>query len=192
VEISRNKNKKRFSMEKYIALLRGINVGGKNMVSMPELRLAFGENSFADVKTYINSGNVIFSADIDNEPELKRICEHLIADRFQLNIPVAIISAKDLSAALRNAPDWWGTDAEARHNAIFVLSPAAPETVIEQVGEFNPEYERIAHSGQVIFWSAPIKTLSRVRWIKIIGTSAYDNLTVRNANTTKKLLELTV
>ncbi|MDR1159404.1 MAG: DUF1697 domain-containing protein [Syntrophomonadaceae bacterium] len=178
-------------MEKYIALLRGINVGGKNKISMPELKMAFEENGFADVKTYINSGNVIFSGDIDSEIKLKKACENLIMAEFQLSIPVAIISAKDLSAALRNAPDWWGTDGETKHNAIFVLYPSTPETVIEQVGEFKPEYEQIDYYGQVIFWSAPIKTFSKTRWLRIVGTAVYDNVTIRNANTTKKLLQLT-
>lgn len=178
-------------MHKYIALLRGINVGGRNKVSMPELITAFEENGFTDVKTYINSGNVIFSSEIANEAELKSTCEYVITEKFKLNIPVAIISANDLSAALQNAPDWWGTGGETKHNAIFVLSPATPKTIIEQVGDIKPEYEQIGYFGQVIFWSAPIKTLSKVRWIRIIGTPAYDSITIRNANTTKKLLHLT-
>lgn len=181
---------KEICMKKYIALLRGINVGGKNKISMQELKMAFEKNDFTDVKTYINSGNVIFSSGIDNEAKLKKTCEQIIADSFQLEIPVAIISAKDLSAALQNAPDWWGTGGETKHNAIFILPPATPKTIIAQVGELNPEYEKISSYGQVIFWSAPLKTLSRVRWLRLIGTSDYHNVTIRNANTTKKLAQL--
>jgi uncharacterized protein (DUF1697 family) len=59
-------------MEKYIALLRGVNVGGKNKISMSELKTAFEEGGFADIRTYINSGNVIFSCDITSEPDTVR------------------------------------------------------------------------------------------------------------------------
>lgn len=177
-------------MQKYVALLRGINVGGNNKISMPELKNVFEEKGFIDVKTYINSGNIIFSSDIENEAELKRICEYGIADKFKLNIPVAVMSAKDLSNTLQNAPDWWGVGSEAKHNAIFVIPPADPETVIRQVGDAKQEYEQVDYYGQIIFWSAPLKTFSRTRWSKIIGTAAYDSVTIRNINTAKKILQL--
>ena len=157
-------------MQNYIALLRGINVGGKNKIAMSELKAAFEENDYSNVSTYINSGNIIFSSHSDNEAKIKKKCEHIIADKFKLNIPVAIISVQDLSDALKNAPAWWDADNQSKHNAIFVISPAAVEEVMEQVGVSKPEYEQVGHYGQVIFWSAPLKTFSRTRWSKIVGT----------------------
>lgn len=176
--------------QKYIALLRGVNVGGKNLIAMPRLKAAVEECGFSDVKTYINSGNVIFSSDVDDLVRLKETMEGIIEAAFHLNIPVAVLSAEDLRAALLGAPDWWGTSGDTKHNAIFVLHPATPEDIMREVGAINPEYEQIGHCGQVIFWSAPLKTFSKVRWIKIVSTSAYQSVTIRNANTTKKLLEL--
>lgn len=93
-------------MEKYIALLRGINIGGRNKISMPILRDVFEEIGFLDVVTYINSGNVVFSSDIQDKGELIEKCELIIADKFMLNIPVTVVSAKDLWSALENAPEW--------------------------------------------------------------------------------------
>jgi uncharacterized protein (DUF1697 family) len=58
------------------------------------------------------------------------------------------------------------------------------------VGHSKPEYEQVSFYGQVIFWSAPIQTFSRTRWSKIVGKSAYQSVTIRNANTTKRLLQL--
>lgn len=176
-------------MRNYIALLRGINVGGKNKISMPELKAAFEDNGYKDVATYINSGNVIFSSSDDNEENLRKECESAIANRFKLNISVTIISAENLLAALQNAPIWWDEDTQSKHNAIFVIPPATATEVIEQVGIAKPEYEQIAYHGQVIFWSAPIKTFSRTRWSKIVGKAVYNSITIRNANTTKKLLQ---
>ncbi len=177
-------------MRKYIALLRGINVGGKNKISMPELKAAFEDNGYKDVVTYINSGNVIFSTCNDDEKIIRKNCESIIADKFNLNILVTIISAEDLSTALQNAPIWWDKDIKSKNNAIFVIPPSTAAEIIEQVGIAKPEYEQIGYYGQVIFWSAPIETFSKTRWSKIVGKPAYNNVTIRNSNTTKKLLEL--
>ena len=88
-------------MAKHIALLRGINIGGKNKISMPLLKIAFEEIGFLDVITYINSGNIIFSSNIQDKNELIQKCESIILDKFMLNIPITIISAKELSDTLK-------------------------------------------------------------------------------------------
>ena len=177
-------------MKKYIALLRGINVGGKNKISMPDLKKSFENCGYEDVITYINSGNVIFSSVYNDKEEIKRICESVIADQFRLNIAVTIISAEELSDALHNAPTWWDNDENSKHNAIFIISPATAEEIIDKVGIPKEEYEQVSYYGQVIFWSAPIKTFSKTRWSKIVGKSAYNSVTIRNANTAKRLLQL--
>lgn len=178
-------------MEKYIALLRGVNVGGKNKVSMSILKTAFEEKGFFDVYTYINSGNVIFSSKESDIVALQNNCRQAIIDKFRLDIPVAVISASELSDALGNAPEWWDDDLESKHIAIFMIAPAVADTLVNEVG-INHEYEKVSTYGKVIFWSAPINTFSRTKWSKIIATPAYSYITIRNANTTKKLLELSV
>lgn len=177
-------------MKKYIALLRGINVSGKNKISMPALKSAFEETGFLDVITYINSGNVIFSSSIQDKSELIRKCESIITDKFMLNIPVAIVSAQELSETLKNTPEWWDVDKEEVNYAIFLISPISVEEVFREVGEAKPEYEKVAYYGNVIFWSAPLKTFSKTRWSRIASSSVNNNVTIRNANTTKKLLDL--
>lgn len=177
-------------MIRYIALLRGINVGGKNTVPMKELKAAFEEDGFLDVITYINSGNIIFSSAISEAQLVKTRCEALIQKRFGLTITVMVISGRDLREALASAPDWWDNDKESKHNALFVIPPATVEEVFGEVGDTKPEYERVDYFGKVIFWSAPIKTFSRTRWSKIVGSTAYGSITIRNANTAKKLAEL--
>ncbi|MBC3887783.1 DUF1697 domain-containing protein [Acetobacterium paludosum] len=177
-------------MEKYIALMRGVNVGGKNKVSMPELKALFMQKGFDEVVTYINSGNIIFASDNLDEKKIKEDCEALIENKFQINISIFIIAVSDLMTALNHAPSWWGLDKESKHNAIFILPPATVFEVFEEVGSIKPEYEKVDHYGRVVFWSAPIKTFSRTRWSKVVGSSVYSSITIRNANTVKKLLQL--
>ena len=178
-------------MERYIALLRGINVGGNNKIAMPTLKAAFEEAGFNEVVTYINSGNVLFSSERCDETELIAVCEKLIAKTFQLQIPVTVISAKDLAEAVAHRPDWWNQNEDSKHNAIFVIPPATTEEICREIGETKPEYEQMAHYGQVIFWSAPIATFSRTRLSKVVSTTKLlRSVTIRNANTTMKLEKL--
>ena len=175
---------------KYIALLRGINVGGNNKVPMRDLKICFESAGFLNVITYINSGNVIFDSDIMDVQELKELCESIIEKKFGFYIRVTIIDVNTLKDALAHAPSWWDADTESRHNALFVIPPSTDDEIITGVGKMKPEYETIFAYNGIIFWSASIKSYSRTRWSKLVGTKAYQNVTVRNANTTKKLLKL--
>lgn len=174
---------------KYVALLRGINVGGNNRVPMAELKACFERGGFKNVVTYINSGNVIFESDESSLTKLVEICESAIGKQFGFRVVCSVISAHDLRAAVQHAPKWWNAG-DAKHNAIFVIAPKTAKEIMQEVGEAKPEYEKVAAYGQVIFWSAPLKTFGRTRYNKIVGTPAYQFITIRNANTTLKLSQL--
>jgi len=177
-------------VEKYIALLRGVNVGGKNKLPMDKLKTALIAGGFMDVSTYIQSGNVFFSRD-ETEPEaLQAEIRAAIETNFGFAVPVCVISAHELAEAVGHAPEWWGRDEEAKHNAIFVIAPVSVEDIYAELGELKPEYEKAANFGRVIFWSAPVATYSRTRLSRVVGTKAYAAITIRNANTTRKLCEL--
>jgi len=177
-------------MVRYIALLRGINVGGKNIIKMAELKAAFEQRGFQNVVTYINSGNIIFDSDLD-ETAVRAACEKLIAEDFSMDIPVCVISADDLAKAMAHAPEWWNQESDARHDAFFVLPPVTAAEICDHIGEVKEEYEKSGYYGRVIFWSAPMATYSRTRWSKLSKDKAmYRAITVRNANTALKLAEL--
>ena len=175
----------------YIALLRGINVGGKNIIKMADLKAAFERQGFQNVTTYINSGNVLFDSALE-ETGVKSACENLVAESFGINIPVCVISAADLIDALSHAPEWWSKAPDSRHDAFFVIPPMTARQIVNHIGQIKEEYENLAFHGRVVFWSAPIATFSRTRVSKIIpkDKSMYYSITVRNANTTLKLAEL--
>ena len=175
---------------KYVALLRGINVGGKNKVSMGELRSCFEQIGFNNVSTYINSGNIIFESDITNVLELKELCEQAIERQFGFLVACLVISRADYLRALAEAPKWWNKDAASKHNTLFVIPPKTTNDIVQEVGQTKPEYEYIKAAKNVIFWSAPLKTFGRTRYGKVAGTTAYQFITVRNANTTIKIANL--
>lgn len=175
---------------KYVALLRGINVGGKNAVRMADLKQCFIDACYSEVSTYINSGNVIFETAATSEAKLVQTISDMLKRRFGWPIACAVVSAHQLGEALRQAPSWWEQDPTAKHNAIFVIAPATAADIMRVVGAAKPEYEQVAAVGSVIFWTAPLATFSRTRYSKIVGTATYQQVTIRNANTTRKLLAL--
>ena len=176
---------------KYIALLRGINVGGNNKIPMADLRACFEAAGFTDVSTYINSGNVFFTSEETDEAKLVTQCEAAIEKQFGFHVVCAVISAKEIADSIAHAPKWWHDgDTLVKHNALFVIAPKTAKEIMEVVGEPRPEYEQVALHGRVIFWSAPVKTFGRTQYGKIVGSKAYQFITIRNSNTAKKLVEL--
>ena len=154
-------------MTRYIALLRGINISGKNKISMPELKTALGEKGFADVKTYLNSGNVIFS---DNETDTVKLAERIhaiIFETFNLEIPVFMISQDELKDLLSKPPAWWGSDSKDIYdNLIFAIAPHSIETVTEKIGEPSAELEKVQIYGNAAFWSFDRKLYAKANWWK--------------------------
>ena len=169
-------------------MLRGINVGGNNKIDMAALKAAFAESGFTDPKTYINSGNVLFSSEKDIA-DIRGECRALIGRHFGLDIAVAVLGSAELAESVAAAPDWWGRDADSKHNAIFVIAPATVREVLEEMGRINDDYERLAFHGSVIFWSAPTATFSRTKYGAMAKHPAYRKVTVRNFNTARKLAQ---
>lgn len=178
-------------MTQYIALIRGINVGGKNAVSMAGLKESLLKKGFENVSSYINSGNIIFESQETDLTKLVAAFENILLSEFAVTTRVAVLSVKEIHESWQHAPKWWGDDLNSKHNAIFVIAPANAQEIAKGVGSAKPEYEKIDVYNHVIFWSAPLETFSRTRWSKIVGTSEYDKITIRNFNTTKKLVDLT-
>lgn len=174
---------------RYVCLLRGINVGGKNKVSMSELRACFEAAGFERVETYINSGNLFFDTDQTDSQLLARRCEEIIEATFGLELRVLVVSCIELKDLLARAPKWWGRDPAARHNALFVLPPYTAADILNAVGDLRGEFELAMAVKNVIFWSASIKAIGRTRFSRIVAMPEYRYLTIRNYNTTLKLLD---
>ena len=175
-------------MKRYIALLRGINISGKNKIPMSELKEGVEKLGFIDVKTYLNSGNVIFSCDEDKAENIAAKIETMIKSLFALDIPVFVISEEDLADILQNAPDWWGNEnKEIYDNLIFIMPPACFADVLAEIGEPIEELESIKNYKEAIFWSFGRKDYQKTNWwSKTASAEISRKLTIRTANTIKK------
>jgi len=177
-------------MQRYIAFLRGINISGKNKVMMSELKAGFEELGLIEVRTYMNSGNIIFSSDNYNIEDLPGQIETMIKDRFDLDIPVFVILKEDLEDILRNAPDWWNTGKkEIYDNLIFIIPPTTFTEVFSEIGEPKVEIEKIMSYRNVVFWSFSRKDYQKTNWwSRTASASISKRLTIRTANTVKKIV----
>ena len=176
-------------MQRYIALLRGINISGKNKIAMSELKEMFIELGFAEVVTYLNSGNVVFSSDVDDKSILSDKINGVIKDRFDLDIPVFIILQEELKEILDNAPHWWGDDKEIYDNLIFIMPPLSCEEVCDEIGEPKAEYEKVHSYKGVIFWSFVRKDYKKTNWwSRTASCDVSDMITIRTANTVRKIV----
>lgn len=179
-------------MKRYIALLRGINISGKNKISMTELKSSFIELGYEDVRTYLNSGNVMFSIDERHENIIADEIKTMIKKQFDLDIPVFVILQKDLVDLLSKAPEWWGTDdKEIYDNLIFVLPSSTAEGIAEKIGEPTRELEKIFIYRNAIFWSFDKKKYAKANWWKKTASVGIgEMITIRTVNTLKKIVEM--
>ena len=179
-------------MKRYIALLRGINISGKNKIPMAELKAGFTELGFAEAATYLNSGNVIFSSAIDDIDTLSNKIKLLIKDRFGLDIPVFVLSQELLEDIVNHAPDWWGDDSkEIYDNLIFMFPNISYDSFYNEVGNPKEEYEKIYHYKNVIFWSFSRKDYQKTNWwSKTASSKISDRITIRTANTVRKIVKM--
>ncbi|MGN0660138.1 MAG: DUF1697 domain-containing protein, partial [Oscillospiraceae bacterium] len=174
------------------ALLRGINISGKNKISMADLKLSFEETGFENVVTYLNSGNVIFSEDDEYEADISGKIKRMIKDKFNLDIAVFVTDIDRINDALSNAPDWWGTaDKEIYDNLIFVMPPATAEEIAEKIGEPTENLERISIYKNCIFWAFDRKNYAKANWWRKTAKAGIgEMITIRTANTVRKIAEL--
>ena len=179
-------------MKRYVALLRGINISGKNKVSMSELKIGFESLGLEAVKTYLNSGNVIFSSYKDDISSLSSQIETMTRDQFGLDVPTFVISQEDLENIIHNAPNWWNSgNKEIYDNLIFIMPSATFSEVLAEIGEPRKELEKIANYKEAIFWSFSRKDYQKTNWWpKTASVNIRNKLTIRTANTVKKIVKM--
>ena len=179
-------------MKRYVALLRGINISGKNKVVMAELKKGIESLKFENVKTYLNSGNVIFSSQEENIEKITKQIEEMLKKKYDFEIPVFVLEQEKLKDILEHAPAWWGSDDKTIYdNLIFMIPPVTFEKVFEEIGEAKVGLEIIQNYKDVIFWSFSRKDYQKTNWwSKTTNTNASKKLTIRTANTVRKIVRM--
>ena len=175
---------------KYIVLLRGINISGKNKISMNELKEELLKGNYENVLTYLNSGNIILKSN-KSEKDISDDVNKIIINKFNIDIPVYVIKLEELNDILDNSPKWWGTkNKDIYDNIIFIMPPTKVEEVIDVVGKPSENIDQIKVYKDVIFWSFDLKNYRQSNWwIKTASTSITNKITIRTGNTIKKLIE---
>jgi uncharacterized protein (DUF1697 family) len=174
---------------RYLALLRGINVGGSNKVDMSELTRAFEDVGMASVKTYINSGNVIFSSALEDRTQLTELLVKSIRERFGLEIQIILRDAEQMRTLVDAMPTHWVNDASMKCDVVFLGAGLDAQSVIDTLG-VRPEIEDVVCTAGAMVWRADRENATKSRLTKMVGTPLYRQVTVRNCNTARKLLQL--
>ena len=172
----------------YLALLRGINVGGKNLVKMADLRAAFESMGFADVATYIASGNVLFRAPRQRREELAARIEAELAGRFGVELKVVLLTEAQLKAVVEGAPRGFGGDSHL-WDVVFVRKPLTVKKAVAVV-EIREGVDRAWPGSGVLYFSRLAAKATSSRLNKVASLPEYKNMTIRNWSTTTKLLAL--
>jgi uncharacterized protein (DUF1697 family) len=173
-----------------LVLLRGINVGGRNRITMADLRDVFVDMGFADPRTYIQSGNVVMGSRRANNPRTVAAIERGLSDAFGYAARIVVRDLPQMTIVVRQIPkDWDVRDASMRYNVIFTTHGLTPKKLLAQV-EPKPDIEAVRAGAHALYWSAPFATLSKTTMVKMSAHPAYPELTIRNLRTTLALLEL--
>ena len=173
---------------RYVALLRGINVGGRTLVKMADLKACFERLGFDDVSTYIASGNVLFESG-DDAAGLATTIEAAIEQRFELPVKVVVLDRASYARIVKAIPKPWIGDGSLRANVAFVRPGTDAKAVVRDL-EPDPAIEEVKAVKGAILWATRRDALNRSVMRKLIAGAAYKELTVRNLNTTLKLQEL--
>jgi uncharacterized protein (DUF1697 family) len=173
----------------WVALLRGINVGGKNLIKMTALKSCLEEHGFSDVATYIQSGNVVFAA-TGRAAELTKRMERALSSTFGADIAVVVKSHKQLQTIVDDAPKGFGREpATYRYDVLFLKEPLTAKQALAKVPTREGVDEVSAGKG-VLYFSRLISKATESKLSRVVSMPIYKSMTIRNWNTTTKLLAL--
>ena len=178
-------------MNTYVILMRGVNVGGKNKVPMAELQLRLQELGFADVATYIQSGNVLLRSELD-AAAVSAAIEAMLPRKFTLHSPtvrVVALESATYKKIVQQAPEGFGDDdTNYRYNVIFFLD-SGPAEAMPQI-EVREGVDAVWQGDHVLYFRNSMVGASKSRLSRISQQPIYRSITIRNWNTTTKLLRM--
>ena len=169
----------------YLALLRGINVGGNNLIKMADLRVAAEEMGLVDVATYIASGNLLFSAPRQKRAELTARIESELSRRFGVEQKLVLLAESELRAVVEGAPPGFGAPSD-RCDVIFLRKPLTVKRAFSLV-ETKEGVDSAWPGAGVIYFARVAARASSSRLSKIVMHPEYKDMTIRSWSTTRKI-----
>lgn len=174
----------------FVALLRGINVGGNNKVDMKKLKLTFEGIGLADVVTYINTGNIIFRDDSRTAQEIIVKLEEAIAADFGLTIRVMVRTFNEIKSIMNKVPEHWTNGTDMKSDIMYLWDEIDDESVLEKL-TINPEVDRVSYVPGAVLWSYDRVDADKSGMNKMTTSKKiFQQMTVRNVNTARKIYEL--
>ncbi len=174
---------------RYVALLRGINVGGRNVVAMADLREAFEADGYQAVATYIQSGNVLFQSDAPRDTS-EHDLEAMLERRLGVPFVVVLRSHRQLRTIVEKAPDGFGAEPRTYHSdVIFLKAPLSSQQAMRVVA-LRDGVDQAWPGAGVIYFARLSERRAQSRMSRIVGTPEYARMTIRSWATTTRLLGL--
>lgn len=177
---------------KYVVLLRGVNVGGNHRVPKDEFRDVLTGLGYYDVKTYINSGNAVFTASAI--PSARDI-QSALESHFGFGIPTLLLPAEKVQAIARAIPESWTNDAPGpsksgyKSDVLYLFDDVNSPSILAKIG-YKPEIETMLFVDGAVLATISRANQSKGSLLRLIGTPLYTKVTIRNITTAKKLAEL--
>jgi uncharacterized protein (DUF1697 family) len=176
--------KSKSSPNVFVALLRGVNVGGNKMISMKSLKESFETLGFDNVTTYINSGNIIFSTKETDARKLEKKIEQMIERDYELTSKVVVRSLAEMEGVVNNLPKKWGDDKEWRYNVVFLRHTIDSDKILDEL-EVRKDIEEVFYRPGALLWSSQMSALKGTEGLKFSTRKMGQEITVRNTNTTR-------
>jgi uncharacterized protein (DUF1697 family) len=174
----------------YVAFLRGVNVGGKGIVSMAAIKEALVALGLSDVRTYINSGNVIFSARASDSQQLTARVEEALEQHTGMAIKVLVMDHKTLKKLVDAIPRNWVDDKTMRTYVFLLWKELDDRRILDRLPN-KPGIDELRYTPGAVVWRVDRENVGKSQMNRIVGTPLYKKITVRSANTMRKLNELT-
>ncbi len=174
----------------YLALLRGINVGGNNIIKMTDLKACLEKLDLDDVTTFIQSGNVVFSTSQKNTITLTKDIEQALSKRFGYESKIVLVSYKQLQETVQKAPPKFGTEPEKYRYDVLFLRPETTAKDVVKVISLKEGVDAVRAGKQVVYFSRLTARATQSHLSKIVKQPVYKQMTIRNWNSTTKLLKL--
>ena len=173
---------------RYVALLRGINIGGNRKVEMKRLKTLFESLGYENVSTYINSGNALFESS-KRQNEVEQTIQKNLEKEFGFEIPSLVKTENEMKTISDAIPKTWKNNAEQKSDVAYLFKKIDTKEIVNEL-PMKKEFINIRYVKGAIIWNVKKSEYNKSNLSKITGHKAYRYMTLRNVNTARYLARL--